>query len=79
MANVSGAGTSWNCPNYTGELYLIGANQTPYDTASWLCSLQRAIFDAVLEVTTVPPPALPYLGNNPENLYSRGRQRQIVQ
>jgi len=30
MANTEAAGTSWNCPNYTGELYLIGANQTPF-------------------------------------------------
>lgn len=30
MANVNAVGTSWNCPNYTGELYLIGANQTPF-------------------------------------------------
>lgn len=30
MANVSGQGTSWNLPNYVGELYLIGANQTPF-------------------------------------------------
>lgn len=30
MANANAAGTSWNCPNYTGELYLIGANQTPF-------------------------------------------------
>lgn len=30
MANVNAAGTVWNCPNYTGELYLIGANQTPF-------------------------------------------------
>lgn len=30
MANVNVAGTSWNCPNYTGELYMIGANQTPF-------------------------------------------------
>lgn len=30
MANVNLAATSWNCPNYTGELYLIGANQTPF-------------------------------------------------
>jgi hypothetical protein len=30
MANVNAAATSWNCPNYTGELYLIGANQTPF-------------------------------------------------
>lgn len=30
MANVNATGTSWNCPNYTGELYLIGANQTPF-------------------------------------------------
>jgi len=30
MANVNAAGTIWNCPNYTGELYLIGANQTPF-------------------------------------------------
>lgn len=30
MANVNVAATSWNCPNYTGELFLIGANQTPF-------------------------------------------------
>jgi len=30
MANVNAAATTWNCPNYTGELYLIGANQTPF-------------------------------------------------
>lgn len=30
MANVNAAATIWNCPNYTGELYLIGANQTPF-------------------------------------------------
>jgi len=30
MSNVNAAGTVWNCPNYTGELYLIGANQTPF-------------------------------------------------
>jgi hypothetical protein len=30
MANVNAAATVWNCPNYTGELFLIGANQTPF-------------------------------------------------
>ena len=30
MANVNATGTIWNCPNYTGELFLIGANQTPF-------------------------------------------------
>ena len=30
MANTNAAATVWNCPNYTGELYLIGANQTPF-------------------------------------------------
>jgi len=30
MSNTNAAGTTWNCPNYTGELYLIGANQTPF-------------------------------------------------
>jgi len=30
MANQNAAATSWNCPNYVGELYLIGANQTPF-------------------------------------------------
>lgn len=30
MANVAAAATVWNCPNYTGELYLIGANKTPF-------------------------------------------------
>ena len=29
-ANVNEAGTVWNCPNYVGELFLIGANQTPF-------------------------------------------------
>lgn len=29
-ANVNLAGTVWNCPNYVGELFLIGANQTPF-------------------------------------------------
>jgi len=30
MANQNSTATTWNCPNYTGELYLIGANQTPF-------------------------------------------------
>ena len=30
MANTNATATTWNCPNYTGELYLIGANQTPF-------------------------------------------------
>lgn len=30
MVNVNATGTMWNCPNYTGELFLIGANQTPF-------------------------------------------------
>jgi len=30
MANQSAAATVWNCPNYVGELFLIGANQTPF-------------------------------------------------
>lgn len=30
MANTNAAATVWNCPNYTGELFLIGANQTPF-------------------------------------------------
>jgi hypothetical protein len=30
MGNVHAIGTVWNCPNYTGELFLIGANQTPF-------------------------------------------------
>lgn len=30
MPNVNALATTWNCPNYTGELYLIGANQTPF-------------------------------------------------
>ena len=30
MANASAAATVWNCPNYLGELFLIGANQTPF-------------------------------------------------
>jgi hypothetical protein len=30
MANTNNPATTWNCPNYTGELFLIGANQTPF-------------------------------------------------
>lgn len=30
MANTTGVGTMWNLPNYVGELFLIGANQTPF-------------------------------------------------
>lgn len=30
MSNINNAATIWNCPNYIGELYLIGANQTPF-------------------------------------------------
>lgn len=30
MANVSATATTWNCPNYVGELFLIGANKTPF-------------------------------------------------
>lgn len=30
MANTNAAATMWNCPNYVGELYLIGATQTPF-------------------------------------------------
>lgn len=30
MANTNNPATSWNCPNYVGELYQIGANQTPF-------------------------------------------------
>jgi len=30
MSNVNETATIWNCPNYTGELYMIGANQTPF-------------------------------------------------
>jgi hypothetical protein len=30
MPNTNVAATVWNCPNYTGELFMIGANQTPF-------------------------------------------------
>jgi len=30
MSNTNVATNVWNCPNYIGELYLIGANQTPF-------------------------------------------------
>lgn len=30
MANTNNPATMWNCPNYVGELYLLGANQTPF-------------------------------------------------
>jgi hypothetical protein len=30
MSNTTGVATMWNCLNYVGELYLLGANQTPF-------------------------------------------------
>lgn len=30
MANTNAAATVWNCPNYIGEIFQIGANQTPF-------------------------------------------------
>lgn len=45
MANASAAGTVWNCPNYVGELYLIGANQTPFLNA--IGGLQNGIVRTV--------------------------------
>ena len=30
MANANEATTIWNCPNYVGEIFQIGANQTPF-------------------------------------------------
>jgi hypothetical protein len=30
MANTEAAATVWNCPNYTGELFLVGALRTPF-------------------------------------------------
>mgnify|MGYP000848182139 CR=1 FL=1 len=30
MSNTTGMATLWNCPNYVGELFLVGANQTPF-------------------------------------------------
>ena len=30
MSNQSARATMWNAPNYVGELFLIGANQTPF-------------------------------------------------
>lgn len=30
MANVSAAATVWNCPNYVGELFMVGAEKTPF-------------------------------------------------
>lgn len=30
MANVSAAATVWNCPNYIGELFMVGAEKTPF-------------------------------------------------
>ena len=30
MANVGAAATVWNCPNYVGEIFRIGANKTPF-------------------------------------------------
>ena len=30
MANESGMTTVWNCPNYVGELFMVGANLTPF-------------------------------------------------
>lgn len=30
MSNTNNAATVWNAPNYVGELFMIGANQTPF-------------------------------------------------
>jgi len=30
MANAAAVTSVWNCPNYIGELFMIGANQTPF-------------------------------------------------
>ena len=30
MANTQNSATMWNCPNFVGDLYLLGANQTPF-------------------------------------------------
>jgi len=30
MGNTNNPATVWNCPNYTGTLFMIGANQTPF-------------------------------------------------
>lgn len=30
MANTNNPASAWNCPNYVGELYMLGANQTPF-------------------------------------------------
>lgn len=30
MSNASAAATVWNAPNYVGELFLVGQNQTPF-------------------------------------------------
>ena len=30
MANVAAATTSWNCPNYAGEIFLVGEDRTPF-------------------------------------------------
>ncbi len=30
MANAAEVTSIWNAPNYTGELYMVGANQTPF-------------------------------------------------
>ena len=32
MANVSAAANTFNLPNYVGELFLVGGNQTPFLT-----------------------------------------------
>jgi hypothetical protein len=30
MANVNAATNSWNCPNYAGEIFLVGEDRTPF-------------------------------------------------
>lgn len=30
MSNTNAPGTVWNCPNFVGELFLVGQNQTPF-------------------------------------------------
>lgn len=62
MANVNATATTWNCPNYTGELYLIGANQTPF--LNMIGGLQAGAIRTVADFQF--PLAQPWALENPE-------------
>ncbi len=58
MANTAAQASMWNCPNYVGELYLLGANQTPFLNMIGGLSGGRVWSTNSLEFPTAQPWAL---------------------